>query len=337
MKGWQLIALMMTALLGGCFSPTYPEGLACTSGGSCPSDLVCKFNQCVKVGTDNTPDACVPQDGNKAFAVGELVEWTVPTCITSLTITVYGAAGGGTGKEGTKGFGYAQRGEFPVGAGQLIEEGDILEILVGVHGLDATSVTGPAGPESGASGGGASFVVREGSALMISGGGGGATYREDAFDDWGGYFHDHGSNGEDGQGDGAGVGGVDGNGGLTASIGSFHGGTGGGGFKTSGSGPSTGDVGMYGTANHPGASFLERGAGGGAGTRGRAGGFGGGGAGGATGGGGGGYSGGGAGGTPNASSERAGGAGGSLSRASSPEKLDSRDTGDGEVTIQWNP
>ncbi len=343
-KGW-LIALM-PVLLGGCFSPSYPEGLACTSGGSCPSDLVCKFEQCVKAGTDNTPDAmvpCTPGMGTKTFQpTGEIEDWSVPTCISSLIISVKGAAGGGTGPgANSRGWGAIQKGEFLVGDGGPIHKGDILRILVGKSGVNATDVSGSPGPESGASGGGGSFVIAaNGEPLIVSGGGGGATYKDtDPFYDYGGgsFANPVMAAGENGQGTGAGLGGLDGNGGMTASIGALHAGTGGGGFKTGGQGDSMGDVGTYGTANKPGASFADGGSGGEAGEHGRAGGFGGGGAGGATGGGGGGYSGGGAGGTPTATSEIAGGVGGSVNYGMSPPQIDWSQMGDGSVTIQWIP
>ena len=336
--------LLLGVLVGGCFSPTYPERLACTSTGGCPGDLECHFDQCVKPGTDNTPDACVAQASTKMFAAtGAIEPFSVPTCITSLVITVIGAGGGGiAGDSDWGGYPAGQKAEFAVGSGKLVEAGDTLQVLVGMRGQDATDATGNnPGPQSGGSGGGGSFVIgADNTPLIIAGGGGGATFL--AFES--GYFEgriggDGGVSrgGMNGGGDNGGMGGVAGNGGTTGIIvGEFHGGTAGGGLTTSGVGNSSGNTTAHGTANQPGSGFLQGGAGGVAGSAGRNGGFGGGGSAGATGGGGGGYSGGGAGGTPNAAQSQAGGGGGSFNVGINQETLHPDPDRDGEVIIVWN-
>ena len=88
--------------------------------------------------------------------------WTVPTDGT-YTIEVYGARGGNTA-EFDGGYGAKMVGDFN------LNEGDILQILVGQHGVDSPNTT-----IRGQGGGGGTFVVKSDNTIyIIAGGGGGA-------------------------------------------------------------------------------------------------------------------------------------------------------------------
>ncbi len=94
---------------------------------------------------------------------GAKVAWTVPAGVTSLTIEVWGAEGGGygNGTNGTPGKGARMKGDFVVSPGQVID------IAVGELGKFGGR---------GGGGGGGSFVVSSGTAMIIAGGGGGTHY-----------------------------------------------------------------------------------------------------------------------------------------------------------------
>ncbi|MEO7035700.1 MAG: hypothetical protein ABI548_17350 [Polyangiaceae bacterium] len=227
---------------------------------------------------------------------GTIPTFTVPACVTALTIEAYGAPGGAAGIY-TGGLGAHMKGTVVVTGGQA------LKYLVGGPGLAATDTA----ENAGASGGGGTFVVDSATPpnpLVIAGGGGGASQ-------YGSGLNYNPGNGINAATDRAGkaptsgidAGGVNGLGGKTGSNSAgYMVGTGGGGLLGDGVGNADGGA-NYGTAITPGLAFVHGGAGGtpngcgGATTcqPGRAGGFGGGGAAGLTGGGGGGYSGGGGG------------------------------------------
>ena len=249
---------------------------------------------------------------------GSIQNWTIPAGITEITVDVIGASGGlGTSPNNSNGGrGVRMQGVLTV------TPGNVLKILVGEKGVNATN-------NGGGGGGGGSFIVNSAnSPLVIAGGGGGgqgnccAVYVNGVDASTG----TSGTVGTDNSGTTQGAGGTNGNGGGEAS--SLSSGAGGG-LLTNGA---------NGSANG-GRSFLNGGAGGasidwssytGAGR----GGFGsGGGAHGGAGGGGGGYSGGGgAGGSSNWSG---GGGGGSYSIATSQTNTAGFQTGNGIIRITY--
>ncbi len=261
-------------------------------------------------------------------ATGSIDSFVVPDCITALTIEAFGAEGGG-GVAGSVlgGRGARMKGDFTV------TEGDELQILVGMRGADAVQIgANTIAEQGGGTGGGGTFVVADdGAALLVAGGGGGASQND--------FISTLVPGGDglitsDGQDGGSGVvGGADGAGGSANLNTGFHGGTGGGGFLSSGVGSSMGNT-DNGTPNAPGSGFVQGGVGGVGGSAGRNGGFGGGGSAGFTGGGGGGYSGGGAGGF---SGMHAGGGGGSINTGENQDNSPGVRTGDGQVIISWAP
>ena len=239
--------------------------------------------------------------------VGYLVDYTIPTT-GDYTIDAFGAQGGSNfvGAEG--GLGAEIGGRF------FLNAGNILVIAVGGQGEGFDF-------PHGAGGGGGSFVfdATTGALLVAAGGGGGAgIFTQDS-----GGSGQTTTSGEDGSGDNAGAGGVNGlggGGGLAFGVGG-----GGGGFLGAGGGAFIGsDNTGGGGGSWPGLAGGEIG-----------GGFGGGGGVGAFasgGGGGGGYSGGGGGGNLNGGD---GGGGGSYlsSLASNPILIAGVESGDGLVTI----
>lgn len=94
-------------------------------------------------------------------AFGTIQTWTVPACVDSITIEVWGAQGGG-GTAGPGSFGARMKGDFFVIAGQ------VLKILVGQQGTPCSSEGG---------GGGGTFVTDNlNNPLIIAGGGGGSSF-----------------------------------------------------------------------------------------------------------------------------------------------------------------
>jgi len=239
---------------------------------------------------------------------GAIVNFTVPACVTSLTIDAYGAQGGSAGTY-AGGYGARMKGTFAVSGGPT------LKVLVGGKGANSTDMA----QQAGGSGGGGTFVTSaSNSPFVVAGGGGGAV-------NYGSPYLGVGldaSTSTSGTADSAGVklGGVNGNGGMTGSnLNGYHPGTAGGGLLTNGVGNSDGSTANYGSPYTPGSAFINGGLGGQPGScagalagclPGRAGGFGGGGAGAFMGGGGGGYSGGASGSIPNGTPYTGGGGGG---------------------------
>lgn len=245
---------------------------------------------------------------------GSFTNFTVPSGVTSLIVTVKGAQGGnGTG--GTGGLGSSMTGTLSVTSGQ------VLNILVGGQGESDY--------EGG--GGGGSFVVDlNNNPLVIAGGGGGGYFSNYSYNS-GNNNAVIGNSGQDGMDGGysrtAGAGGTSGNGGgVEMAFFGYSEGAGGGGLIGNGT---TSFVTTGGN------SFVNGGAGGIGNIYGGNGGFGGGG--GADWGnwagcgGGGGYSGGGGG-----SYLGVGGGGGSYNAGSDQNNIAGINTGDGIVIISWN-
>jgi hypothetical protein len=252
---------------------------------------------------------------------GTLQVAAIPSCAGTVTIEAWGAEGGG-GLSNVVGG----KGAYIAGSFTTIRNTS-LTVLVGGKGIAGTNDQ----DQAGGTGGGGTFVVdAQNTPLVIAGGGGGGMGRYNILANGG-----PGQTTTSGQAGAlnGGAGGTNGGGGATWPWSGWHSGTGGGGFNTNGSAASNG-ASTYGTINGPGIAFVNGGAGGTAGSLGRAGGFGGGGAAGFTGGGGGGYSGGGSG-THDAPQTYNGGGGGSFNAGTSPLAQSGVNTGNGRVVISW--
>lgn len=234
---------------------------------------------------------------------GTIVNFTVPTCVTVLTIQAKGAQGGfhPTSSVGS-GLGADITGVVTVAQGQ------VLRILVGQQ---------PSPPDGNGGGGGTFVTDLANNPLVIAGGGGGSSGGTDSPDK-------HGQSGTSG-GQGAGGGGTGGTAGNGGNIGASFASGAGGGLLTNGA---TGW-----TANTGGNSFVSGGL---ATAQTAIGGFGGGGSGSlyVVGGGGGGYSGGGSG--SNASGSGVGGGGGSFNSGTNQVNLSGINSGHGLVIITYN-
>ncbi|MDP3910671.1 MAG: hypothetical protein Q8Q14_09795 [Gemmatimonadales bacterium] len=257
---------------------------------------------------------------------GAIQTFTVPACVTSITIEAHGAQGGSTATfDG--GLGARMRGTFAVSGGPS------LKILVGGAGANSANPS----EQGGGSGGGGSFVTDAANApFVVAGGGGGGVE-----------ITVGGSAGADGLGGttaeaglagtvGTMAGGTGGGGGTSSDWTGWHGGNGGGGLTGDGINNTAGSS-TYGTPNTPGLAFINGGAGGtvGTGVGARVGGFGGGGPSGFSGGGGGGYSGGGAGGVTSGGTVGAAGGGGSFNGGTDPSNSAAVRAGNGLVTITY--
>ncbi len=280
----------------------------------------------IRPDADITPDA-TNCHGSSAFEyTGAIETFSLPACAQVVTVDAWGAQGGSGQTGGVGGLGAHALGTFSDLGGVT------LRILVGGAGADGTNGE----DQAGGTGGGGSFVVTDASTpLVVAGGGGGAMGRVEAA---GCPCRIDGGPGQvtiDGQMGAAngGAGGVAGGGGGTWPWTGWHSGTGGGGFTGDGSAWSNG-ASDFGTPSGPGIAFLNGGAGGVAGSSGRAGGFGGGGSAGFTGGGGGGYSGGGSG-THDAPQTYNGGGGGSYNAGGDQVMESGVRGGAGSVVISW--
>lgn len=295
----RLSTLILSFLLIAFFSPVNAQlSYDFTTAGASGKDGPTQVQLNAEYGSTNLSGAVTSQSG--------IQRWIVPNS-GAYSILAEGAQGGGA----FGGFGASMQGEFTLVAG------DTLYIIVGQEG----GTTG----NNHLAGGGASYVV-QGSAnniLLIAGGGGGAAISG---------IHTGGTvalNGQDADGAGQGLGGLNGQGG---SGGSCRGGGGAGWFSAGGDG---GCVSQNGQGGIP---FLQGGQGGGlSGTAGEEGGFGGGGS--TEGintswtycGGGGGYSGGG--GSSVSSTANSAGGGGSINNGINQVNTSAVQSGDGSVVI----
>ena len=149
-----VITLTATPAAGQSF--TGWTGGGCTGTGTCAVTLT-------STNTVTATFIACPSGTTTFNYTGGQQTFTVPACVTSITVDAYGAQGGtSTGESGgqnfTGGLGARARGTFSVTGGQSIS------VLVGGMGLNN---------RCGSGGGGGSFVVRSGAALVIAGGGGG--------------------------------------------------------------------------------------------------------------------------------------------------------------------
>ena len=283
----------------GCINAPVPDET------SCGQDLWCKSGNCQPI--------CNYVAGSLTLNYsGSLTTFTVPECVTDLTIEVWGAQGG-MGNSGAGGLGARMKGVFEV------TEGQTLKVLVGQQGQKNSTSGGHIGNSTG--GGGGTYVTKaDNTPLIIAGAGGGGGHVN------GGQDGVTGPNGLKGLGGGGASGGTNGNGG--GSDGGMNSGRAGAGLTGDGGIP-PGDGGVA-----PGGSksFVNGGAGGPAGPHHGAGGFGGGGQGGNYGGGGGGgYSGGGGG----SSNGYGGGGGGSYNDGAGQSNQAGVQAGNGKAVFTW--
>lgn len=242
---------------------------------------------------------CPP--GNQTFSyTGNIVDFIVPSCVTQVTITAVGAAGGADQNSLAGGRGASMQGTFSVTGGET------LKVLVGQKGEDGFS---QAYNRAGAGGGGSFVWKQTGNQLLIAAGGGGGAYNSAP-------SSTDASTGPNGNA-GAQPGGSGGSGGTGGTSFNSNDGGGGAGWNSDGTGTGAGQRPL---------------AGGAGGVNNRNGGFGGGGGSTNSAGGGGGYSGGGAG--SNSGSIPAGG-GGSFNGGTNQTNTAGVSTANGQVTITW--
>ena len=182
---------------------------------SCPSNISQSNDagQCGAVVTYATPSAtdnCTSSSiGSRAFSYsGNIVNWTVPAGVTTITMEAWGAEGGNNNSSNVRpGLGAYIKGDITVTPGQT------LKILVGQQ--PATT--------NGNGGGGGTFVTTSTNApLIIAGGGGGSAQTTDSPNKHG----QAGTTGGTGAARGS-TGGINGNGGNADGTSSFLSGSGG--------------------------------------------------------------------------------------------------------------
>lgn len=320
------------AMVPGAMSYTWtvPNGAAVTNGQGTPMVTV-KFGAmdgqlCVTYsdGCAESEPTCVAialaggVPGQKVFAAtGQVENFVVPACISTMKITAFGAQGGSA--DGGKGA--RMSGSF------VVAPGETLGVAVGKRGVANNCGGAPAT----AGGGGGSFVWHANNQtepMIAAGGGGGGNTN------WGDLVCRKGLdgvvaiNGTAGNGAQSAAGGANGLGGAgNAPSGT---GAGGAGWKGNGQdstyapGPSTGGKGPLTFVGGAGSNLFGPGG---------EGGFGGGGGAVCGAGGGGGYSGGGAG--EGSSCRAGGGGGGSFNSGSGQDNAPGVRSGDGEITIVW--
>ncbi|MDT8411678.1 MAG: HYR domain-containing protein [Vicingaceae bacterium] len=238
------------------------------------------------------------------FYSGAIVNWTVPTGVTNLSIEARGAEGSNNTSSGVPaGLGAIMMGDFTV------NPGDVFKVLVGQQYTNTL----------GNGGGGGTFVTDiSNNPLIVAGGGGGSSQDTDS-------PNKHGQVGTTG-GTGAGGGGIGGSAGNGGSIGASFASGAGAGLLTNGADGWTAASGGF--------SFLNGGSGGTANTNAQ-GGFGGGGSGSSyvVGGGGGGYSGGGSG--SNSAGSGVGGGGASFNSGTNQNNSGGANSGHGMVVFTY--
>jgi hypothetical protein len=260
----------------------------------------------------NCPSGSQTFSANGNLASGSIQSFTVPACVTSITVEAWGAQGGST-STANGGLGAYAKGTFSVVGGEVIR------VLVGQQGEAGSSGHGNCG-----GGGGGSFVTRNNNQpMLVAGGGGGAGTATNSglrTPDPG----QSGNNGTAGKGNGM-AGGTGGN--AAPSVCPNCGATNGAGLLSN----SQAYGGSYGTS----ALGFVNGGTGSTSSSGFDGGFGGGGAGAFGAGGGGGYSGGGSGNYTSTSDNSGGGGGGSYNVGSNTTMQSGVQSGNGQVIIAW--
>lgn len=109
---------------------------------------------------------CSPGSGTQTYSyTGSDQTFTVPACITQITIEARGAQGGNSYAGAVGGKGAYIKGTFTV------TPGDVVTLKVGGKGVNGTG-----GSLHGGGGGGGSFAIKGGTYLLIAAGGGGGSY-----------------------------------------------------------------------------------------------------------------------------------------------------------------
>lgn len=328
-------ATNFTAAVGAqSYSWTFPSGSPSSSTIQNPSvtwsasgtyDVILQATRpggCVDTDTQSVTVINCPAGSQTFSYTGSIQTWSIPSCVTSITIEAWGAEGGvNQPNDRSPGRGARMEGTFSVTGGQQ------LRIIVGQKGPDGFRNQFAAGGGGGAS---AVSVVGQSAPLIVAGGGGGAAGRQGTYHDGGdGLITQSGGNANPG---GPSSGGTSGNGG-DGGTGHPHCGAAGGGWYSAGDFSNTST-----SASNPGAALNGTAAGGiSSGNYGSDGGFGGGGAGNIGGGGGGGYSGGAGGDQPQPSPwvEYGGGGGGSFNAGTNQNNSAGTRSGNGQVIITW--
>jgi cysteine-rich repeat protein len=158
---------VLTGMFGG-------QGFDCAAGTGCSGDADCVPS----LSCDPSTHTCRSHPQTLVFGfTGDAQVFTVPTGVSAVTITAYGASGGALFETG--GFGGATTATVPV------TPGEGLIVLVGGTSFDTTggfNGGGPSGGPNGVGGGGASDVRQGGSGLsnriVVAGGGGGDGFNE---------------------------------------------------------------------------------------------------------------------------------------------------------------
>lgn len=84
-------AVILAFLVGGCYAPSPPEGIACGAATVCPADMFCRFGKCV-----SEEPACLPIEAGPGELTiprldlapvldGDLADW--PTCFVTVDLT----------------------------------------------------------------------------------------------------------------------------------------------------------------------------------------------------------------------------------------------------------
>lgn len=278
------------------------------------TDLVsgCTALDSQQVTISNCPSGSQTFSATGSGASGSIQTFTVPSCVTQITVTARGAQGGNTNLY-AGGMGAQLQGTFSVTGGEVIK------ILVGQKGENGSSGHGNCG-----AGGGGTFVTRNNNTpMLVAGGGGGAGTASSSVlgtPDPG----QLGTSGSAGKGNGM-PGGTGGN--AAPGVCSSCGATNGAGLLTNSQ--------AYGSSYGLAALAFINGGTGSTSSSGFDGGFGGGGAGAFGAGGAGGYSGGGSGNYTSTTDNSGGGGGGSFNAGTNPSSSVSVTPGNGEVIITW--
>lgn len=146
------------------------------------------------------------------FYTGTAQTFTVPGCVTSITITAVGAGGGDISQSGGSpgGFGASLTGTFAV------SPGDVLDVIVGQKGYPDQYTSG---------GGGGSGVVFNNQPMVIAGGGAGVDFQDVSYAGRHAVLTANGVDGNNNAGSG-GVAGADGSGWVHSSVNFAYGGRG---------------------------------------------------------------------------------------------------------------
>lgn len=272
----------------------------------------CAASDTQNVVVSSCPTGSQTFTANGILASGSIQSFTVPACVTSVTVEAWGAQGGSTSNT-NGGLGAYIKGAFSVSGGE------VLRVLVGQQGEAGSSGHGNCG-----GGGGGSFVTRSNNQPMVVAGGGGGAGTASIISIRTPDPGQSGNSGTAGKGNGM-PGGTGGN--AAPGVCGNCGATNGAGLQSNSQ--------AYGSTYGTSAIAFTNGGGGSTSSSGYDGGFGGGGAGAFGAGGGGGYSGGGSGNYSGTTDNSGGGGGGSFNGGTNPSNQAGVRSGNGQVIISW--